>query len=200
MAKLYENIKNISCVDYFSNFIPEELAESAYDNIMEKVDFLSDEQSSIVLMGKKINIPRKQCAYGNKGTSYKFTGVKVEGKSWEDAPILNNIKEYIHDHLGFPVNFVLINLYRDGNDYIGYHSDDEKDLDKKSPIVSLSFGAERPFLLRHKITGVTYEKVLEDNSCIVMKHPCQSLYKHSVPKRKRIKKPRLNLTFRVIKT
>lgn len=80
MAKLYENIKNISCVDYFSNFLPEELAESTYDNIMEKVDFLSDEQSSIVLIGKKINIPRKQCAYGNKGTSYKFTGVKVEGK------------------------------------------------------------------------------------------------------------------------
>jgi len=199
MTNRYATTESVSCVEYFDKFLPEELAKTAFNDILEEADFLSDEQSAIVMMGKKIVIPRKQCGYGDEGTSYKFTGVEVKGKTWSDIPSLNKMKEYIWEKLDVPVNFVLVNMYRDGNDYIGYHSDDEKDLDKKHPIVSLSFGAERPFLLKHKVTGKTHEKVLKDNSCIIMKPPCQKLYKHSLPKRKKVKKPRINLTFRVIK-
>jgi alpha-ketoglutarate-dependent dioxygenase alkB family protein 2 len=190
---------DIDCVEYYPHFLPDEISTNVFNDIMKEVEFLSDEKSAIIIYGKKLNIPRKQCGYGDEGTSYKFSGVSVEGKIWKNVPILNNIKEYIHNKLNVPVNFVLVNLYRDGNDYIGYHSDDEKDLDNRYPIVSLSFGSERTFLLKHKFTGKTHEKLLNDNSCIVMKPPCQSLYKHSVPKRLKIKTPRINLTFRVIK-
>jgi alpha-ketoglutarate-dependent dioxygenase alkB family protein 2 len=199
MATKYDTVNAIECVEYYSNFLPDEISKNILNNIMKEADFLSDEKSAIVIYGKKTIIPRKQCGYGDEGTSYKFTGVSIEGKTWNDAPILNNIKEYIHKELNVPVIFVLVNLYRDGNDYIGYHSYDEKDLDNRYPIVSLSFGAERTFLLKHKITGKTHEKLLNNNSCIIMKPPCQSLYKHSVPKRTKIKTSRINLTFRVIK-
>jgi alpha-ketoglutarate-dependent dioxygenase alkB family protein 2 len=199
MTTKYATVSDIECVEYYPNFLPDEISKNVLNNIMKEAEFLSDEKSAIVIFGKKTIIPRKQCGYGDEGTSYKFTGVNVEGKTWNDVPILNNIKEYIHKKLNVPVNFVLVNLYRDGNDYIGYHSDDEKDLDNKYPIVSLSFGAERTFLLKHKITGKTHEKLLNNNSCIIMKPPCQSLYKHSVPKRTKIKNSRINLTFRVIK-
>jgi alpha-ketoglutarate-dependent dioxygenase alkB family protein 2 len=199
MTNRYDNMTNISCIQYIPNFLPKEIVKTAFSDILKEAEFLSDEESAIVMMGKKINIPRKQCGYGDEGTSYKFTGVKVEGKTWTDVPILNTIKEYLHEKLNIPVNFVLVNFYRNGDDYIGYHSDDEKDLDGKQPIVSLSFGAERSFLLKHKITGKTHEQVLQDNSCILMIPPCQKLYKHSLPKRKKVIEPRINLTFRVIK-
>lgn len=193
-----KDIGEVSCVQYIQNAIPTEIDKNIFSSIIKEVVFLSDEMSSIVLMGKKIKIPRKQSAYGDKGLSYRFSGVSVEAKSWEESPILCKIKDFIHENYKIPVNFVLVNLYRDGNDTIGYHSDDEKDLDKKYPIVSFSFGAKRTFLLQDKRTKLIYEKELEDNSCILMKYPCQSLYKHSVPRRKKVKMPRINLTFRVI--
>jgi len=199
MAKRYATTESVSCVEYFDNFLPEEVAKTAFDDILDEVNFLSDEKSAVTMYGKKIVIPRKQCGYGDDGTSYKFTGVKVEGNFWCDVPTLKTIKEVIWEKLDIPVNFVLVNLYRNGNDYIGYHSDDEKDLDANYPIISLSFGAERAFRLKHKVTGKIHEKVLKNNSCIMMKPPCQRLYKHSVPKSKKIKTPRINLTFRVIK-
>ena len=189
---------SIQCVKYLPDFLPTELSDNAIENIMSSVDFLPDEKSAIKIFGKVTNIPRKQCAYGDEGTSYKFSGINVDGKTWDDVPVLNQIKEFIHSELKIPVNFVLVNLYKNGDDYIGYHSDDEKDLDGKYPIISLSFGATRSFLVKHKVSGKVSEYELSDNSCILMEPPCQKLYKHSVPKRKKIKKPRINLTFRVV--
>ena len=199
MSTKYLNIDNISCIQYYSKFI-EDIDTNMCEIIKNEVTFLSDEKSAIFIMGKKVNIPRKQCAYGDAGTNYTFSGISVKGNTWEDAPNLKKIKDIIHKKLNIPVNYVLVNLYEDGNEYIGWHSDDEKDIDQNHPIVSLSFGSERSFLLRDKRTKDTYEKVLENNSCILMKPPCQKLYKHSLPKRKKVKLPRINLTFRVIKT
>jgi alpha-ketoglutarate-dependent dioxygenase alkB family protein 2 len=189
---------NISCIEYIPNFLPKEIVSTSFSDILKEVDFLSDEESAIVMMGKKINIPRKQCGYGDKGADYKFSGVKVEGKTWSDVPILNTIKEYIHEKLNIPVNFVLVNFYQNGDNYIGYHSDDEKDLNGKYPIISVSLGEERDFLLKNKSTGKIHKQVLHNNSCLLMIPPCQQLYKHSLPKRKKAVNPRINLTFRVI--
>ena len=94
MAKQYMTIDNVSCVDYFSNFLTDEISKDVFLNIMKEAQFLSDEQSAIVMMGKKINIPRKQCGYGDIGTSYKFTGVKVEGKTWNDVRLVKPIQTY----------------------------------------------------------------------------------------------------------
>ena len=193
-----KDISEVPCIQYIPNSIPREIGKNIFSSIMKEVVFISDEMSSIVVMGKKVKIRRKQSAYGDKGLMYRFSGVSVEAKPWEESPILSTIRDFVHENYKIPVNFVLVNLYRDGNDYIGYHSDDETDLDPKYPIVSFSFGAKRTFLLQDKRTKIIYEKDVENNSCILMKHPCQSLYKHSVPKRKKVKMPRINITFRVI--
>ena len=124
MAKRYDNIEDIECVEYIPNFLPKDCSMDMIKQIINEVDFLSDEKSSIMITGKKINIPRKQCWYGDEKTSYKFSGVKIDGKNWNSVPILNKSKEYIHEKLKVPVNYLLVNMYRDGNDYIGWHSDD----------------------------------------------------------------------------
>ncbi len=91
-----------------------------------------------------------------------------------------------------------MNFYKNGENYIGWHSDDENDLCKNTPIFSVSLGATRDFQLRHKVTGQTFEQPLRNNSLVIMYPPCQDIYKHQLPKRKKVKESRLNLTFRVV--
>lgn len=106
-------------------------------------------------------------------------------------------------------NFVLINRYKDGNDYMGEHRDDEKDLDLNAPIASVSFGETRDFVLKHKdnrggrrfrsdLSHVTI--ALQHGSLLVMHPPTNKCWYHSLPKRKLAKNPRVNLTFRVMST
>jgi alkylated DNA repair dioxygenase AlkB len=127
--------EDITCVAYQKDFLPDPLSKNAMENIIREVEFNTDEESAIKVMGKKIKIPRKQAGYGDPNTSYHFTGVHVKAKEWspEKTPALWSIKEHITKQLGYPVNYVLINLYQNGSDYIGYHSDDERDLDTKYP-------------------------------------------------------------------
>lgn len=186
----------IPCVDYITNILPKELADIAVDNLLKECKFLEDEQTAVLIMGKRIPIPRKQVGYG-EGT-YSFSGTTVRPFPWSEAPTLEKIKDIIVEKTGYPVTYCLVNHYRNGDDYIGYHSDDEKELSKDHPIISVSLGAERVFRLRHKVTGVTYEKLLEHNSMTLMNPPCQKVYKHSVPKTKKIKTSRINLTFRIL--
>eukprot|EP00658_Telonema_sp_P-2_P027060 TRINITY_DN20981_c0_g1_i1.p1 TRINITY_DN20981_c0_g1~~TRINITY_DN20981_c0_g1_i1.p1 ORF type:complete len:246 (-),score=31.12 TRINITY_DN20981_c0_g1_i1:252-989(-) len=127
-----------------------------------------------------------------------------------------------HDH--FPASYVLVNHYADGDEYMGYHSDAEGDLDTRYPIVSLTLGGTRPFRFQvtrevatttigvssttpHTATSVTYtvpkglvcEQQLENGSLVTMNTGCQSRMKHGLPKKKSVFAPRLNLTFRVLK-
>jgi alkylated DNA repair dioxygenase AlkB len=188
----------VKCVTYEDNFLPASIGKDAFQNIMKEVQFMTPEESAIMMMGKRIEIPRKQCGYGDVETYYRFTGVKVDAGSW--TPTLKKIRDHIFKRFNVPVNFVLVNLYVDGKDYIGWHSDDEGDLCKTAPIFSLSLGATRDFQLRHKVSGQTFEQPLRSNSMTVMYPPCQRAYKHQIPKRLKVKDPRLNLTFRVMKT
>jgi alkylated DNA repair dioxygenase AlkB len=203
--KNYPGFDQVPCVEYRDAFLPPELHKGAMERLLKEVEFCTDEESSIVMAGKRIPVPRKQVGYGDVDTAYRFTGVDVEAKSWEekDTPTLYAIKEHVIKTLGYPVSYVLLNLYRNGSDYIGYHSDDERDLDPKYPIISLTLGAARPFRFRHKVSGQVYEGILKDNSLVLMKPPCQRLYKHSLPKKdgkmNGVKKPRLNLTFRIMR-
>jgi alpha-ketoglutarate-dependent dioxygenase alkB family protein 2 len=200
----YSPLSEIKCVEYRDNFLPENIHKDVVKNLLNEIEFNTDEESSVVLFGKKINVPRKQVGYGDVKTAYRYTGNYVPAKDWSEdkTPILHKIKEYVIKELKYPVSYVLINLYRDGNDYINYHSDDEKDLDKNYPIISISLGAERPFRFKHKLTNKVYEGLLKNNSLVLMKPPCQKIYKHSLPKKNGkkngCKSPRINLTFRVM--
>lgn len=202
MSKTYATFDKMkpTCVEYHDDILPPELHKRAFKEITEKIEFMTPEESAIMMAGKKVFVPRKQQGYGDVHTYYRFTGVKVNAKNWEDCPMLKEIRDYLEEKTGWPFNFVLVNLYEHGEKYIGWHSDDEEDLDKKAPIASMTLGAERDFMFRHKVTGQTFCQVLKDNSLALMKFPCQRLFKHHLPVRKKVKTPRLNLTFRVMTT
>jgi len=156
----------------------------------------SDEDSKVTIFGKRVAIPRKQMAYGDKGLTYTFSGVTVPAKSW--FPLLTDVKKQIEDLIGVTFNFVLINYYHDGSKNIGYHSDDEKDLVPNSVIASLSLGQTRWFYLKRKKDNKVFKIRLKDNTVVTMEGACQKLFKHSVPKQSLnvVKFPRINFTFR----
>jgi alkylated DNA repair dioxygenase AlkB len=161
-----------------------------------KLDYNSDESSAVTLFGKKVKIPRKQTAFGDG--KYEFAGVAVEGRGWDEQPLLKKAKEYVEKEMGVAFSYVLVNKYSDGKDYIGWHADDEVDMETGAPIASVSLGATRDFKLRHKITKTTYSIELAHNSLLCMQGACQQNYKHTLPKRLKVKQPRINLTWRVV--
>jgi DNA oxidative demethylase len=123
---------------------------------LKNIEFNKDEDSQVLIFGKYRNIPRKQTAFGDDGLSYKFSGNEVKAKQWPDFLniIKNDMQEYLEQLEILPIgsknkiNYCLINWYRDGDDNIGPHSDDEKDLidiNGETVIISLSFGATRTF-------------------------------------------------------
>jgi alkylated DNA repair dioxygenase AlkB len=107
------------------------------------------------------------------------------------------------DYGGRQFNMVFINWYMNGNQYIGYHPDSEDELYKnergETLVFSISFGAERRFLLKSIATKKVKEFKLGDNSCLLMAGLCQKEFKHSVPKEPKVLGKRVNLTFRIFK-
>lgn len=178
---------------YFPTFIndPDKLMQ----NILNEICWRNDK---IKMFGKVMDQPRKVAWYGDQGVEYTYSGIKMKALEW--SPVLMILKLRLEEFLGVNFNSVLINLYRDGNDYMSWHSDDEKELGKNPVIASVSLGCERDFLFRMKSNKLEKVKILlENGSLLVMQSETQHFWQHSVPKRKMSTTPRLNLTFRNIK-
>jgi alkylated DNA repair dioxygenase AlkB len=199
---LYGTPSNKLFVSYYKNFILEECANKYFDLFEKLLVYNPPEDSKVKIRGKEHEIPRKQVAYGEPNTYYNFSGIHVDAICWnENNDICNALYELrckVNKYFGINFNFVLINRYADGKDYIGYHADDEKDLQGDSPIIGLTFGANRDFQLKHKKTGEKMSLVLHHGSCVAMHYPTNKYWKHGVPKRAGIKTPRINLTFRIM--
>lgn len=203
-TSLYDQINVI----YEQNFFSKYEADSYYNLFDSKLKYNSDNDSKVQIYGKFIKIPREQVAYGDIGTSYTFSGNKVIPRSWGSDEIgkkLLLIKNKVEQYTGESFNFVLVNRYKDGQSYIGYHSDDEKDLDKTSSIIGVSFGSERDFLFKPKKSFVpknisdVISLNLSHGSLVQIKPPTNEYWCHSIPKRANIKKSRISLTFRCMK-
>jgi alkylated DNA repair dioxygenase AlkB len=109
------------------------------------------------------------------------------------------LRRKVEEHVGIKFNSCLLNLYHNGNEGMGWHSDDEESLGTNNTIASLSFGAERKFSFKHKQTKQTVSLVLEHGSLLIMKDATQRNWLHSLPKSKDIIQSRINLTFRTIR-
>ena len=165
-------------------------------------EIVYEHKSEVHVFGKWHQVPRKQVAYGDEGLRYTFSGKTVSAKPW--TPFLRDLRDALASKVGTKFNFVLINRYKDGNDHIGEHKDDEQELVSGSPIASLSFGEARDFVFKHqdsrgakcvrKIEPVKLN--LRSGSLLLMNHPTNSYWYHSLPVRKRCLGPRINLTFR----
>ena len=151
-----------------------------------------------MICGKHIVTARKVAWYGDFSYSYTYSGTIKVALPWTKE--LRALKRLVDEKAGCSFNSCLCNLYRDGSEGLGWHSDDEKALGKDTVIGSLSFGAERKFSFRHKRKsgGYPISIQLENGSLLVMKGTTQTFWQHSVPKTAKITAPRINLTFRTM--
>ncbi len=167
------------------------------DCFFERLDkSLNWQQEEIIIVGKKVLVPRLISWYGDVGASYCYSGVTHQPQSWNED--LLEIKKRIEVFSGFSFNSVLANLYRDGSDSMGWHADKEKQLGENPAIASLSLGEKRLFKIRHNKTAETLDIQLSHGDLLLMSGALQHHWRHCVPKTKQQKKPRINLTFRNI--
>ena len=174
--------------EYF--LLPKEAALSSED-VQSLWSMRPARPHQIKFFGKLIDTPRLQQAYGK---DYKFSGTVSRG-----LPIpqfLRPLMSYLNKRLGVHTNMLLVNWYRDGEDYIGMHSDDEKQVKPGTPVITVSFGVTRDFVLKNKTTKERIVMPVENNSVLVMKPGCQQTHTHGVPKRKRVKDYRISVTLR----
>jgi len=165
-------------------------------SIME--DSLKWRQDEITIRGKCIPVPRLQAWYGGSESHYAYSGISLQPLAWTSE--LREIKQTIESLTGHHFNSVLANYYRDGNDSVSWHQDNEPELGLDPVIASLSLGETRQFQLRH--TSHKHETIklnLPHNSLLVMAGALQRQWYHQVPKTKKAVEPRINLTFRLIK-
>lgn len=154
-------------------------------------------QEDIQMYGKTMKTPRLTAWYGDNNKDYTFSGTKYSPIPWTDE--LLHIKNVIEPIAGIRFNSVLLNYYRDANDSVAWHSDDEYELGINPVIASVSFGQVRRFDIRHKQDhNRKFSIYLEDGSLLVMKGDLQHQWEHSIPKSTQVMKERVNLTFRVI--
>jgi alkylated DNA repair dioxygenase AlkB len=151
---------------------------------------------TITMFGKQYVEPRRTAWFGDDGASYTYSGITMAPLAW--TPLLTSLRKICEEHSGGSFNSVLLNLYRDGNDKMGWHADDEPELGVEPVIASLSLGVTRRFRFRHRSTKEIVECELATGSLVVMSGLSQKYWVHEVPRQKRITEPRINLTFRKI--
>jgi len=179
---LYRNFFSISDSDFY------------FDRLHKEIKW---KQEQIIMYGKINPIPRLSAWYGDEGTSYTYSGIAMSPSPW--TSLLLEIRQQLNDLSGNDFNSLLANLYRDGNDSVGWHADDEAELGENPTIASLSFGESRRFLMKQK--GNEGEKLsldLNNGDLLIMKGATQQNWLHQIPRSRKQLGARINLTFRSI--
>lgn len=201
-----------SLMDLFDSFTPQEnhlpydgdvryhgvvIGHSQADRFLERllaeIAWAHDE---LVMFGKPVVTRRKVAWYGDRPMAYTYSRATKQAQPW--VPVLAKLKELVEQCSGERYNSCLLNLYHNGEEAMGWHSDAEGELQKQGAIASLSFGAPRRFAFRHKQTREQVKVMLEHGSLLVMKGVTQTFWQHTLPAMKAVRSPRVNLTFRMI--
>ena len=180
-------------VIYHGKIMNPDAAVNYHNVLMDTIHWKNDEA---VIFGKRIVTKRKAAWYGDEGYLYTYSNTTKQALAW--TPELLELKQMVEAITGTTFNSCLLNLYHNGDEGMAWHSDDESSLGKNTTIASLSFGAERKFSLKHKKGKQAISILLESGSLLVMKDATQTNWLHSLPKSKRVVRPRINLTFRTI--
>ncbi len=166
-------------------------ADRAFSDLLESIDW---QQEQAFLFGRTIPLPRLTAWHGDHG--YSYSGIRHEPAPF--TPLLATLKASIEAITRTSFNSVLINLYRGGQDSMGWHSDDEATLGPEPEIASLSLGARRRFHFKHRRQSDRLTIDLDHGSCLIMRGQCQANWQHQLPKTRKKVGPRINLTFRTI--
>ena len=181
---------------FYEDFFSEEESNRYFDTLRETIAW---EQQELKMFGKQIALPRLTAWYGDEGKPYSYSGITHHPHRW--TPELLEIKSKIESVADLAFNSVLLNLYRDEQDSVGWHSDDETELGENPLIASISFGDVRQFQFKHKTDDSQRLGLdLTSGSLLLMRGATQHYWKHRIPKSKQAKSERMNLTFRVIRT
>jgi alkylated DNA repair dioxygenase AlkB len=180
-------------VNFYGKILASKEANQYFDFLMQNILWENDE---VIIFGKHIVTKRKAAWYGDSDYLYTYSNTTKQALAWTKE--LSELKQIVEKLSGTKFNSCLLNLYHNGNEGMGWHSDDEKSLGKNNTIASLSLGAERKFSFKHKQSKQIVSPVLEHGSLLIMKDNTQSNWLHSLPKSKNTMQPRINLTFRTI--
>ena len=186
-------MKNKALFNYYPNFLTSNESYYLLKMLQTTISWESDE---LIIFGKKMQVPRLTAWYCRNGKTYKYSGNTK--RSIKEFHLLDNLIKRVSCFLKLDFNGVLLNYYRDGNDSVSWHRDDEKQLGNKINLATLSLGTARPFLLRNTSSRKTQKLVLQNGSLFLMRHPFQRHYHHCLPKAMNIKKIRISITFRKI--
>lgn len=156
---------------------------------------ISWEDHSITLFGRAVKEPRQSAWFHTDGLAYRYSHSQRLAQTF--TPLLHDIMAQCAVAAEASFNSVLANLYRDGNDSMGWHADDEPELGREPVIASISLGAERRFDFRHRESGDTTSVVLPHGSLLVMRGQSQHKWVHRIARTKKVQTPRVNLTFRL---
>ncbi len=189
----------------FPNVLPDELHRQAHQLFFsdQVITYLQPHENRVrqPFTGKMVQVPREQAVYSTPGgLSYAFSGARLVAREEKEVPLLTTLREWVEKVSGNAFNFAFINYYATGKNTIGWHSDDEDDMVSGAPIASLTLGAARDFDFRLIADyKVVHRIVLEDNMLVLMDAPTNQRWEHALPRRMRLKDPRINITFRLFK-
>ncbi len=181
---------------FMINFLSPNEAKCYFDLLQNTIRW---KQEEVKFYGKTYPVPRKTAWYGYEGFNYSYSGINCFPEIWtkELVEIKSQIERFIPNE---DFTSVLLNLYNNGNDKMGWHADDEKELGKNPTIASVSLGETRRFDIKHKQNkDLHYKFELTSGSLLIMRGALQHNWVHQIPAQKKVKEPRINLTFRTIK-
>jgi alkylated DNA repair dioxygenase AlkB len=178
-------------INYFGKILSDEEILYYFKELNDTIAWKNDE---VIIFGKLIITSRKVAWYASSNIDYTYSNISK--KALPFTPVLLNLKQIIEQKTGETYNACLLNLYENGSEGMGWHSDDERELEPLASIASLSLGSERKFSLKHKQNKQTVSVILENGSLLEMKNETQLYWKHALPKTTKVLGPRINLTFR----
>jgi len=178
---------------YYGQVLTNERAQCYFEQLLQHIQWENDKA---IIFGKLIITKRKVAWYGDKPFEYTYSKTTKLALPWSKE--LLELKEIVEKNTRETFNSCLLNLYHNGDEGMAWHSDGETDLKKNGAIGSLSLGADRKFSFKHKNTKQSVSIILEKGSLLVMKGTTQTNWLHRLPPTKKVKTPRINLTFRTI--
>ena len=178
---------------YYGPVFSNQIADSFFNSLLNDIAW---EQDRVVMFGKERLLTRKVAWFGDPGMRYTYAKICKHPLPWTDC--LSSIRKTVESQTGHTYNSCLLNLYASGMESMSWHSDNEKELLPNGAIASVSFGAERRFLFKHRRTGHRIELLLEHGSILLMNGEIQRHWLHALPKMTRVQALRINLTFRTI--
>jgi len=191
-----KNLKILKVCDGLLFYIPGFLGQSSDRYFKLCSNLRTWRQEKISIYGKEHPLPRLTLWYSKEDLDYRYSGIKMTPKRY--PKVIETLSNKVCSFTDMYFNSVLLNKYRDGSDKIGWHRDNEKCLGEIVNIATISLGSSRTFLAKKSSRKETFDLALEHGSLLLMMHPFQNEWTHSLPARPKIKQSRISLTFRKI--